>query len=74
MVQLLVLISVEKVSVFDIVKMLTKMPEIREAFPTFGRFDVAAFFDVAKRDDIGPLVKRISTLDGVLKTETLVEL
>jgi len=74
MVQLLVLIGVEKISVFDIVKKLSKMPEAREVFPTFGRFDAIAFMDVEKREDIGPLVKRISALDGVLKTETLVEL
>jgi hypothetical protein len=74
MVQLLILIGVEKVSVFDIVKKLAKMPEAREVFPTFGRFDVVAFMDAGKREDVGPLVKRISALDGVLKTETLVEL
>jgi DNA-binding Lrp family transcriptional regulator len=71
---MLVLINAEKVSVFDIVKKLGKMPEVLEAFPTFGRFDLVAFCNVEKREGIGGLVKRVGVLEGVLKTETLVEL
>jgi DNA-binding Lrp family transcriptional regulator len=74
LVQVLVLISAEKVSVFDIVKKLGKLPEVLEAFPTFGRFDLVAFCNIERREDVGTLVKRIGTMEGVLKTETLVEL
>jgi DNA-binding Lrp family transcriptional regulator len=74
MVQLLVLMNVEKVTVFDIVKKLGKMPEVLEVFPTFGRFDAVAFCNVERREDVGALVKRVAALEGVLKTETLVEL
>jgi DNA-binding Lrp family transcriptional regulator len=74
MVQLLVLMNAEKVSIFDIVKKLTKMVEVLEAFPTFGRFDIVAFCNVEKREDVGALVKRIAAIEGVSKTETLVEL
>lgn len=74
MVQLLVLLNMEKVSVFDMVKRLSKMPEVLEVFPTFGRFDGVAFCQVEKREDVGALVKRIAALEGVMKTETLVEL
>ena len=68
------LINSEKVSVFDVVKKLEKTPGIVEAFPTFGQFDAVAFGNVEKREDIGPLVKKVSALEGVIKTETMVEL
>jgi len=74
LVQMLVLINAEKVSVFDIVKKLSKMPEVLEAFPTFGRFDLVAFCNVEKREDVGALAKKVGALEGVLRTETLVEL
>jgi DNA-binding Lrp family transcriptional regulator len=73
MVQICMLINAEKISVFDVVKKLEKTNGIIEAFPTFGRFDVVAFGDVEKRDEIGPLVKKVSALEGVMKTETMVE-
>ena len=66
--------NAEKVSIFDIVKKLAKTAEVLEAFPTFGRFDIVAFCNVEKREDVGALVKRIAALEGVLRTETLVEL
>jgi DNA-binding Lrp family transcriptional regulator len=74
MVQILVLINAEKVSVLEVVKKLGKMPGVREAFPTFGRFDVVAFCNVEKRDEVGAFVKTVAGLEGVLRTETLVEL
>jgi uncharacterized protein with GYD domain len=74
MVQVLVLINAEKVSVLEVVKKLVKMPNVREAFPTFGRFDVVAFCSVEKRDEVGAFVKMVAGLEGVIRTETLVEL
>lgn len=74
MVQILVLINAEKVSVLEVVKKLGKMPNVREAFPTFGRFDVVAFCSVEKRDEVGAFVKTVAGLEGVIRTETLVEL
>lgn len=74
MVQVLVLINAEKVSVLEVVKKLGKMPNVREAFPTFGRFDVVAFCSVEKRDEVGAFVKMVASLEGVIRTETLVEL
>lgn len=70
----MVLINAEKVSVLEVVKKLGKMPSVREAFPTFGRFDVVAFCNVEKRDEVGTFVKAVAGLEGVLRTETLVEL
>ncbi|MGQ9759544.1 MAG: Lrp/AsnC ligand binding domain-containing protein [Candidatus Methanomethylicaceae archaeon] len=74
MVQVLVLINAEKVSVLDIVSKLEKFPEVLEAFPTFGRFDVIAFCNANDREGVRALVKKIGSLEGVLKTESLVEL
>jgi len=74
MVQLLILINAEKVSVFDIIKKLGKMPQVLSTFPTFGRFDAVAFCSVEEREEVGALVKSIASLEGVVKTETLVEL
>jgi DNA-binding Lrp family transcriptional regulator len=74
MVQILILINAEKVSVLEVVKKLGKMPNVSEAFPTFGRFDVVAFCSVEKRDEVGGFVKAVAGLEGVIRTETLVEL
>ncbi len=74
MVQILVLINAEKVSVLEVAKKLAKTPGVLEAFPTFGRFDVVAFCNLEKREDIGTFVKKVLSLEGVRKTETLVEL
>ncbi len=74
MVQICVLIKAEKVSVFEVIKQLEKMPGMIDAFATFGRFDVVAFFSVEKLEDVRPLIKNVGGLVGVLKTETLVEI
>lgn len=74
MVQVLVLINAEKVSVLDVVSKLEKLPEVIDAFPTFGRFDVVAFCNANDREGVRALVKKIAALEGVLKTESLVEL
>jgi len=74
MVQILVLINAEKISVLEVVKKLGKIPGVHEVFPTFGRFDVVAFCSVEKREEVGSFVKKILGLDGVRRTETLVEL
>ena len=73
MIQICMLINAEKISVFEVVKQLERLPEIAEAFPTFGRYDVVAFANVEKRDDAGPLAKKVSALQGVLRTESMVE-
>ncbi len=58
----------------EVVRKLGKMPNVCEVFPTFGRFDVVAFGNVEKRDEIGGFVKTVAGLEGVIRTETLVEL
>lgn len=74
MIQVCILINAEKVSILDVVKKLEKIPGVVEAFPTFGRFDIVVFCEVEKREEVGPLVKKINAIEGVYRTETLVEL
>lgn len=72
--QLLLLINADKTSVLDLVNALEKIPHIMEVFPTFGRFDIAAFCEVNSMDEVRELLKEVSTLNGIIKIETLLEI
>ncbi|MEM1573656.1 MAG: Lrp/AsnC ligand binding domain-containing protein [Candidatus Methanomethylicaceae archaeon] len=72
--QLLLLINADKTSVLDIVNALEKMPNVVEVFPTFGRFDIAAFCEVDSTDAIKQLLKEVSMLKGIIKIEEFLEI
>lgn len=74
MIQVCILINAEKVSILDVVKKLEKIPGVVETFPTFGRFDIVAFCEVEKREDVTPLIRNINVIEGVYRTESLIEL
>ncbi|HDI46724.1 MAG TPA: Lrp/AsnC family transcriptional regulator [Candidatus Methanomethylia archaeon] len=73
MVQACILIKAKTKSVFDVVKQLEQMEEVKDAFPVFGRFDVVAFIEVESRDRVVELARKINSLEGVIRTETLLE-
>jgi len=73
MVQACILIKAKTKSVFDVVKQLEQMEEVKDAFPVFGRFDVVAFIEVESRDRVVELARKINGLEGVIRTETLLE-
>ncbi len=73
MVQACILIKAKTKSVFDVVKQLEQMEEVKEAFPVFGRFDVVAFIEVENRDRVVEMARKINSLEGVIRTETLLE-
>jgi len=73
MVQACILIKAKTKSVFDVVKQLEQMEEVEDTFPVFGRFDVVAFIKVESRDRVVELARKINGLEGVIRTETLLE-
>ena len=73
MVQACILIKAKTKSVFDVVKQLEQMEEVEDTFPVFGRFDVVAFIEVESRDRVVELARKINGLEGVIRTETLLE-
>ncbi|RZN55297.1 MAG: Lrp/AsnC family transcriptional regulator [Candidatus Methanomethylicota archaeon] len=71
---LVVLINADKTSVLDIVNEIEKIPAVLEVFPTFGRFDIVAFFSVNNLSEVKSLLNKISSLKGVIRMEELLEI
>lgn len=46
---------------------------VRKAFSSFGRFDVVAFAEAADRNAAIEIAKKVNSLEGVRRTETLME-
>jgi|YelNatPaOPRAMG01_1025707.scaffolds.fasta_scaffold240049_1 DNA-binding Lrp family transcriptional regulator len=51
-----------------------EMPEVKLVFPTFGRTDVVANSEVRNLKELASLLSRVSGVEGVLATETLIAL
>lgn len=50
-----------------------KIPGVKEAYPVFGRYDVAVFIDVADFQRVKETAVKVGQLEGVRSTETLPE-
>ncbi|HIE22871.1 MAG TPA: hypothetical protein EYP68_01410 [Candidatus Korarchaeota archaeon] len=57
-------------NVFDSVKMVDG---VKKAMMVYGRFDIAALLEMDEVSGIVNAAKRINSLDGVRRTETLIE-
>jgi DNA-binding Lrp family transcriptional regulator len=52
---------------------LRKIKSIYDSFPVSGQFDAIALIDVGELSEIKDITTRIQTIDGVERTETMVE-
>jgi DNA-binding Lrp family transcriptional regulator len=52
---------------------LRKMPSISDSFPTSGQFDAVAIIDVEQLGKIKEIATLIQNINGVERTETMVE-
>jgi hypothetical protein len=74
MVRALVLVRVASAPVVsDVVVSARQVEGVTEAFPVFGRFDVAVFVEARNFSEIGSVVERVRRIKGVRSTETLPE-
>lgn len=70
MVRLVILIKSPRTLVAERVK---KLNGVKDAFDTAGRFDCIALAELSKLADIKPLAMQIQKIEGVRRTETLVQ-
>ncbi len=52
---------------------LRKVPSISDSFPTSGQFDAVAIIDVEQLIQIKEVANQIQKINGVERTETMVE-
>ena len=52
---------------------LRKVPSVYDSFPTSGQFDAVAIIDVKELGEIREITNKIQKINGVERTETMVE-
>lgn len=52
---------------------LRKVPSVSDSFPTSGQFDAVAIIDVVELAEIKEVANKIQKINGVERTETMVE-
>lgn len=73
MVRACILIKASPVRVEELLEAIRKMKEVRKAYITYGRFDIVAFVEGSRNDEIAGVSAAINQLEGVRSTETLIE-
>lgn len=73
MVKACVLIKAVPTKMDSLLKQLRELPEVKKAYFTFGRFDVACFIEARDAGAVAEVTSRINSMDGVRSTETLIE-
>ncbi len=73
MVMELVLIRAPARLQWDIVERAKKMRGVVDAYPVFGRFDIAVLIRGRDFKDIASLAAKVAAIEGIRSTETLPE-
>lgn len=73
MVKACVLIKAVPTKIDLVLKALREVPEVKKAYPVFGRFDIASFLEVEDSRRLSEITARINSMEGVRSTETLME-
>ena len=68
-----ILLKVVPTKADEILNAVRKIDNVRKAYHTFGRFDVAIFVEVKDYKELREIVNHINGVDGVRSTETLSE-
>lgn len=69
----LVLIRLRTRDLTNFLKKLKNVPGVRDSFIVFGRFDAIALIESNTLDKLKEVVLNIQKIEGVKKTETLIE-
>jgi len=68
-----VLVKVVPTKADSILETVKAIKEVRKAYFTYGRFDIAVFLEVEDYKDLKEITIRINEIPGVRSTETLAE-
>lgn len=73
MVTSIVLMNVERGRVQEVAEALAAIPGVSEVYSVGGRYDLVALLRVKANEDLADLVThQISTVEGIVQTETLI--
>jgi len=50
-----------------------KFPEVKNAFPVFGRYDIVAFAEAPTYEDLSTLSTKVNAIPETKSTETLIK-
>jgi DNA-binding Lrp family transcriptional regulator len=67
---LLKIVPVKAQAILEAVKAISG---VRKAYPTYGRFDIAVFVEVADYKELRAVTTKINSIEGIRSTETLPE-
>ncbi len=73
MVRACVLIYCKPGEYLDVLRKLNGMEGVREAFPVHGRCDLIALVEALDYPELSVLTAKINAIEGIQRTETLVE-
>jgi DNA-binding Lrp family transcriptional regulator len=71
-VQAYILISTDPGKPWEVAESTLQMDSVKVAHAVTGPFDVVAFVEFTNIDELGKLLEKIHSIDGVLKTQTAV--
>jgi len=73
MVNAIILLTVERNRINDVAERMAELEGISEVYSVAGKYDLVAIVRVKTNDELADLVtKQLSTIDSILKTETLI--
>ena len=70
--QAYILISTEPGKPWEVAELALQINGVKAAHAVTGPFDVVAFVESSNIDDLGELLEKIHSLEGVLKTQTAI--
>ena len=67
-----VLINTDPGSLWDVAEKAVRIPGVKMAHPVTGQFDVVAYAEFPRIDDLRNIISSFQSLDGVVRTHTCI--
>jgi len=71
-VQAYILITTQPGKPWDVAEATLKIEGVKMAHAVTGPFDVVAYVEFVKMENLGALIERIHSIDGVIRTQTAI--
>ncbi len=73
MVKACILVRVIPKQAGKVIEGIREVEGVKEAMMVYGRFDVAVLLEVEKTEEVLEAAKKINSIEGIRRTETLLE-
>jgi len=70
--QAYILVNTEPGEPWEVAEAALKIPGVKMAHAVTGQFDVVAYAEFTKMDDLGKLIEELQRLKGVRRTQTVI--